>query len=40
VRGARFVGAELSDVVMRGERAETTLSCLHVILKEEWEHHP
>jgi hypothetical protein len=21
------------------ERRETTLSCLHVILEEEWEHH-
>jgi hypothetical protein len=21
------------------ERQETTLSCLHVILREEWEHH-
>ena len=47
-RGARFRRADLSGVVMRAvdgsrtwapEYPETILSCLHVILREEWEHH-
>jgi len=44
LQGAEFVGADLRALELHKnpwapEHQESTLSCLHVILEEEWEHH-